>query len=575
MPPNHEKGTRVRNPSHAGRSARHRSGALGLVRLTGVWGTGASMALLLAVLLLAPTAASASFTRKPVLPITSVAEPGGVAVNTENDLLIGDLAGPPFAVDEFGPSYEGNISSGSFAIPTCVEDKGKGNWEEGGCLTKAVVEGKGDFEESTSPRSVAVERGALSGNGDVYVGGGQNVEVYEGDGKLVEIWNGDAKPFNEPEGPGETRVAVDNSTSPLDPSACGSVPAGLSAGECFVYVATAGDVGQRLEKFNSKGEAVAFTAAGSYIAGAKKNEITGRPEGCGASFGGYAGRALDVTVDLEGDIYVAVAQCARVFEYKPSGEYMREFYLGAPGVPRIGPTEGLGILEGVAFDPVSRHLLVTVGIEGAGAVDEFEAETGRYVTQLTSAREGALEEPKAVAVDSDGDMYVAESTALINGIHHGRDAVDVWGPGAYYPTVTLAPTSARTSTTAVLHGSVNPGQHGNLTPAPVTACYFQYVEEAVYNEALAKKEEGGFPKANVRVGEAPCVEPDAAGIVPIEPEAAHPVKAEIKGLQPGVTYRYRLVASTDEADSGGTAFGEEVPAFTAPGGADDCLDLGR
>jgi hypothetical protein len=583
-----------------------------------------SLIVVLAVLLV-PSAANASFTRKFERPIyrsegsgghlftepCTAAEahapgspclnPGGVAVNpegvsSENDLRVGSLGvkcekteenaslcenpggvevPPEQSLEEFEPAAAGNTPflSGSFKIRPCVEDKEKGEWEESSCLTATTKKGakgepEGNFEKPIPPESVAVER-TLPGNGYIYVAGRGNIEVYENDGEHIETWGGFTKPFDEPKQFEETRVAIDNSPESLED------PAGCVLAECTVYVATRGGEGvpSRLEKFNSKGVKVAFSAGAEQLSYVHGDEITGSPEGCQSVFSEAQETLAAVTVDPKGDIYVAVGtNCKGVLEYEPSGKYLRDFDLESPELPGLGANRRVkGQPEGVAYDPVSRHLLVTVDTgEGVGAVDEFEAETGQFVAQISSAGAGGLEHPEAVAVDTKGDVYVADKFVeryTENGEDRSRikeSLVDVWGPGAYHPTVVLGQASARTSTTAVLNGSVNPGQHGNSTPAPVTACYFQYVEEAVYDEALAKKEEGGFPKANAKVMQAPCVQPDAAEILPLEPEAAHPVKAEIKGLQPRVVYRYRLVASTEEADNGGITVGEEVRAFTAP-----------
>jgi hypothetical protein len=333
-----------------------------------------------------------------------------------------------------------------------------------------------------------------------------------------------------------------------------------------VYVGTRGDFGG-IEKFNSKGETQPFSCTAAecdYVGegeseGKKngvRNKITGTPGEPTTNPEGYEGET--VAVDPSGDIYEAGFHSKLVREYAPSGKYLKTISLESPELPKGWDQGGVGSICGIAFDPVSGHLLVSLDSGGrgepeyeVGAIDEFEAETGKYVAQLTRTSEGApLHVPVAMAVDSLGDLYA---------IDEGAHAVDVWGPGKYYPTVTLAPATARTPTSAVLNGSVNPAQHGNTPPAPVTECYFQYVGEAAYLQALAKKEDGGFAAATT----ATCEHPDAAEILPLEPEASHPVHAAVGALKSGETYRYRLVAATEAANKGGTA-DSEVFAFTAP-----------
>jgi hypothetical protein len=507
----------------------------------------------LGVVCLAPTVASASFTRPFIRQITApFTEPGGVAVNSTNDLWVGDLKGPPFAMDEFSPAYEkGNEPLGSFAIPACVEAKGEGDWEESSCLTETTkYNAKGDpagnFEKPGAPGSVAIESATT---GDLYVtspNGEHDVVVLKPGGEFVEAWGF----FGYPQ------IAIDNNpeTDLADTSHC-------VVSECTVYVSDGANEG--VLKLDSKGTPESFTASESYIKG---NKITGYPAGEGCMEESFSmapdNRLGAVAVDGEGDIYVMVPEgyCKGVLEYEASGKYVRRFSLESnealcsPG----GSPLGLGA---VAVDPVSHHLLVE-----AGCIIEFEVEgpnAGKVVAKITETSEGKqLEAPQDMTVDSLGDVYVVDGE---------RHAVDAWGPGAYFPTVTLAAASERTGTSAVLNGSVDPAQGKNPAKAPLSECYFQYTEEAVYEQALAKNEEGGFPKANLKVEQAPC-EPDAAEVQKKseeaekagKPEATFAVQADIKGLlKSGETYRYRLVASTEEAKLGGTAH-TEVFAFTAP-----------
>jgi hypothetical protein len=580
------------NASNASRSLPHRIGVAGpaRVRAFSFQGIGVSIGLVFAIaVLLAPSAASAAFTRKferavyraessvghPFTERCTEAEakapgspclnPGGVAVNPEgaapeNALRVGNLGfSGEVSLDEFQPAYAPGDNApdpaASFKAPTCVEDTGKGEWEESKCLTKAMVAGTGDFEKhSAVPESLAIER-MLPGNGDVYAAGGSGfgsegkggVEVYENGGKYLETWKGIDQP----------NIAIDDSAEPSeDPSACGTGPLSLSQ-ECFVYVAgflsNAGPSGDLsvVAKFNSKGVAEPFADSGDpatpYVEG---NEITGRPEGCGKLFATRS-ELGGITVDPAGDIYISDTSCKSVFEYEPSGKYLRAFELQeAPEIGHVVDSPG-----GLAFDPVSHNLLVTVGTtsnrndEGEGAIDEFETKTGRFVAQITKAGESALALPVAVTVDSKGYVYVSEPE---------RSAVDVWGPGGYYPNATLDAASERTSTSAVLNGSVNPAQEGNPTPAPISECYFQYVEAGAYEQALANKEEG-FAHAE----KAPCEPAEIhAGL-----DEAHPVSARLEHLVAGTAYRYRLVATTEKAANGGTVETESL-TFTAPAPAE-------
>ena len=180
-----------------------------------------------------------------------------------------------------------------------------------------------------------------------------------------------------------------------------------------------------------------------YIEG---NEIVGVPAGVGGDscegrrFSTDSNFAEAVTVDAAGDLFLDVGVCLRVFEYRPSGEYVREFDLEGGEVPGLGVRPGGGVRPGVvvtpeggglAVDGTSGHLLVGVYVSepqgNVGGVYEFSLGSGLFVDRLVETGGGeALERPRGVVVDSRGDVYVADPE---------RGVVDVWGAGAYYPTV--------------------------------------------------------------------------------------------------------------------------------------------
>ena len=475
--------------------------------------------------------------------------PGGLAVNSTNDLWVGDLKGPPFSLDQFSPAYENaNEFLGSLEIPQqCIPDAGKGQWEESKCLTKAAAPGKGNFEKvQTPPESLAIEP-MMSGDGDGYTAGGGNVEVYESNGKHVETWTG----FDEP------RIAIDDSTNPLDPSACGTPPT-LSSRECFVYVSVSNNgsgVGA-MERFNSKGVAEPFTASGlGLMSKATRSPVVREAAGKRPLRHLSRSRLIEVI-----KITVGAPLCNSVFEYEPSGKFLREFHLAPRGCRASGRKNILVHRRGWRTIRLATTLLSRSTRKGVhnefGAIDEFEATTGRFVAQIASTPEGGLEAPETVAVDSQGDLYVVDKsfeTYVEGAIEHNRvkqSLVDVWGPGAYYLTVTLGQASDRIPTSAVPSGMVDPAQSGNPTPAPVTACSFEYVTEAVFVKE-------GFAHAEKTTCEPPEIH---AGL-----EEAHPGgKGTVEYLTAGTTYRYRLVATTEPTKNGGTTDSEQALAFTAP-----------
>ncbi len=481
----------------------------------------AAVAALFALACLAPALASAAFTRPFERQISGVGVPGGVATDSENHVWVGDLHAE--LLREFEPAAAGNGVSGT------------------------------PFATGVLPGSVAAQS-ATAGNGLLYVTAPERksvVEMYEPNGTHVGSWGSFEKPY----------LAVDNNPASdvADPSRC-------AVGGCTVYVSFSNGI----EKLSSTGQEEAFVNANDeptkepYISGGK---ITGSANttngGCGTAFTFPESHVVPgaVAVDAAGDLFVAVPECESVFEYRASGEYVRAFEMQSPEVPRIGPRQLVGEPVGVAVDPVSGHLIVTLETgAGAGAVDEFDPLSGKFVDTIEAAGEtGGLVEPVGVAVDSLGDLYVGDK---------GPGRVDVWGPGAYFPTVTTGAVSGLTASSVVLSGLVDPAQHGNSEQTlTLKECFFQYVDEAGYEEALAREQserekhepltgEQGFAEAEQKA----CT--PGAGEIKSEPEVATEVQAGIAGLTSGVTYRYRLVAVSGGA-KGGRAPAAAL-AFTAP-----------
>jgi hypothetical protein len=462
----------------------------------------------LAVACFAPAVTQAAFKRTFVRRIASTPSgalrPFSVAVDSADHLWVGDFNGN--VLDEFEP-----VSAESKYVSS--------------------------FKLGTFPYELAIES-AVSGNGDLYVAGPDgSVEVYESGGghAHLETWPSI----------GGRPIAVDNSENELeDPSSCGTLH--LNLGECFVYRASESNGGW-IEKLNSKGQVEEFEATAPYIGGEHHNKITGTPaEPTGGLGGGNANSFEGIVVDQKGDIYLASPAHRAVYEFAASGMFVREF----DNSHEVGP---------IAFDPVSKHLLVAVNNETAaqsvGELDEFDSENGEFVGRITETAEGKhLENIAGVSVDSNGAVYITNGPTKDN----PGESVEVYSKGTSVPALGLGAASARTGPSATLNGTLNPDVLVNK--APVTECFFQYLEEAKYQGALAKKEEAGFPKAEVQT--AACEHPNAAELSNPPNEEVHAVHANVEKLTAGTTYRYRLVA-TSGGETGGTA--ETLPlAFTAP-----------
>jgi hypothetical protein len=505
--------------------------------------------------LAAPAGASAGFTREFARQILGTCPAPGTCGSAEV-IPFGDFGPMGLATDETGSIWVGYKVNSTEVTPIALSQFDSA--EQGNLFRRTFEPTSPEpppVQEHAAPESLAINQRTgtfyLTGQHPVGPSGGKYLDVFDKEGGFLNR----AGPFSS-----AAAVAVDNSTDPLNPSACGTFP--LSPSECYVYLvhndvgAPSGN-GQRLgiEKLNARGEPVPFSAAVPYVEG---NEIVGTPPPTAGGCEGEAdhfvapGTLGAITVDSAGDIFVVESFCNLglsaehvVLEYGPSGEFVRKI-TGAETRGIAGRTEGNegpfgGQLTGLGFDPASDHLLVAVsnnaGPRHAGAVDEFDASSGTYITQFTETSPGSpLASPSQITVDSHGNLYVSEQQ---------QQVVDVWGPGHLPPGLRLAEPTERRSTSVVLNSSVNSGGLG------LTDCRFQWVSAAVFKSS-------GFEDLSSG-GEAPCV--PAAGGIPTD-SAWHAVHAEATPLVSGTTYRYRLLAATAGALGGPAA---SVPlAFTAP-----------
>ncbi len=303
-----------------------------------------------------------------------------------------------------------------------------------------------------------------------------------------------------PFGNGNVFVAVDNTSGP---------------NKGRVYAAET--EGATVNSVDSSGNPVEFTASASYISG---NQLTGTPS---AHFGAPVG----VAVATSGDILVVDAKQGQfgeqgrnvIDEFEPSGVFIREI-TGPPGEP-------FGDVTAVTTDPTTGDILAVDRGEHAGedeepaVVDEFNS-SGTYQTKITGAETpaGSLGydsfDPGGVGVSSSGYLYVPDVT------HH---LVDIFSPTFSLPKVTYEGVTNGTAaeTSATLNATVDPNGGG-----PITTCMFEYVDEASYQPAAHNP-------FNLGHG-VPC-NPTPSGTGPSA------VSADISGLPPETTYRYRLAVS--------------------------------
>ncbi len=462
---------------------------------------------ILALALLAPSASLAAWTRPFLRQITgtpassfSANGPGGVAVDAEDNLWVGERFTPPFELDKFG-----------FPSDNFVE-----TLEVQGLEPPSVG--------LTAPESLAIDRttgsfyatGNNSTNGDT-----PYVEAFDQTGAFIKRFG--------PVGRG-AQLTVDNSNE-------------ATAGSVYVVSRDDGTV----SKFGPSGEPVDFSGSASYIKG---NQITGVAT---RSFSNL-NTPVGVVVDSHGNIYTTMPEYehglgeedSAVLEYSPSGVFLRAITgQETPGIEGNRDRGGFGgDFRSVAVDPVSGDILVGLtGGGGVGVVDEFDS-SGRFLTQIRETSPGhRLGEVLEMAVGSKGELYVSDVR---------QHAVDVYGPGAFLPSVTLGETTEREPTSVVLNGSVDP------EGLALGDCHFEYVTEEAFVQNAKAHEGEGFADLSSG-GSAPCV--PAAGSIPVD-KNNHLVHAALVGLASGVTYRYRLLA-TSEGALGGTNATAPI-AFTSP-----------
>ncbi len=402
-----------------------------------------------------------------------------------------------------------------------------------------------ETDSFTNPNGIAVEEST----GDVYVADISmgTVSKFDASGNSVEFsalhsnaLTGIATPaksFLFPEVSGTpAEIAVDNSTSPSDPS----------AGDLYVMDARHGVIDK-------------FSPSGAYL-----SQISGP----------FAGELLGFAVETNGDVWVDVNAGAQNeidlfddsaennlvtyqsaqesnpgerehgFAVDPSGDVYMLFACGC--VTKLGPTlVGLGQVDSgpgdvaVAVDPVSGHLYV----DDQSSVAEWD----------TGAMDGALLRsesfealPTATLVSSFGELQLSGFAAQQGGIAVNGTNGEVYvsspgsspGEGRVYVFASTAPAVAAgaaanvSETGSTLRGSVDP------RGLPVSSCEFEYGKVTEYR--------GGFPEpVTVFAHSAPCAQTAqiGSGMSPVG------VSADIGGLEPGALYDFRLVADKNDASS--------------------------
>ena len=202
----------------------------------------------------------------------------------------------------------------------------------------------------------------------------------------------------------------------------------------YVYVLDAGT--DRVEKFDSRGEPVDFTAG----AGATANQLSGSETTAGSFSETFAGQISPTALAVDpanGDLYVPDIEHGVIDKFKPTGELETAFgkkgqvEVGHPTAVAVDPTNGDLYVSGFTgsvdvftskgkpagqFSTGPAHFLSGIGVDSAGTVyvsrlfpifsqkgTEVFSTSGEYLRTLdTNASHGVAVDP------SNGDVYVDE-----------------------------------------------------------------------------------------------------------------------------------------------------------------------
>jgi hypothetical protein len=223
--------------------------------------------------------------------------------------------------------------------------------------------------------------GALSGclmydvaiaepSGSRYVTCGEGLKIFDSSGAFQSEWTGFKGLFS-----GTFRVAIDNSESP-------------GAGRAYVVTAN------HLEAFEQNHSKALFAGKADYI---YENEIIGVPvpnNQTGAEHQIWEESyelLMDVAVDNQGNVYVPDRYQGETYEFTANGEYVRTFKTG-----QYGENEP----QGVAIDPTSGNVLIS----GGNSLFEFNSAGQKLATYPGLG--GTLD------VNSEGFVYIAAGNVV-------------------------------------------------------------------------------------------------------------------------------------------------------------------
>ncbi len=278
---------------------------------------------------------------------------------------------------------------------------------------------------------------------------------------------------------------------PVDPATAPGAPDGSPTRLCGAAVDSTGKVW--IANLASK-KILTYSAAGAYLGSVDTT----------AQAGGPCHLAFNSADDLYADI-----NSSGVWKYSAASGYTAATQV-------VGGDPGFSAqTHSMAVDPADDHLYV-VEWSPKSWVDEFDP-AGNLVEEFATDLGGSF---GAIAVDSANDyLYIGDS-------NNGQRVVRVLGPGVLLPEPSFKPASALANATATINGEV-------VTQGlALSDCHFEYVSGVAFANS-------GF--SDLSSGDSvPCT--PGAGSIPLDLDA-HPVSADISGLETNTAYRYRLVAT--------------------------------
>jgi hypothetical protein len=499
----------------------------------------------LGVVCVAPSLACAEFSRPYITQLTGTAT-GPFPVGFTKNVVDSEL-GLAVAVDPAvgGNVYVGDSSYQSESLDVFSSANVFMEQVPGLCVRSlAFDDASGKLECSQEiGEPLAVDESGSEAQGDVYVGGNDEILSKTGEGRRTR---GDVRRLTASRGPADF-TCEENGKTPE-------------------YIVNRNElIGNTRETWGAWGEKVGPSA---------RAVILGVAVDSGS--GVYAG-----------DIYVIYVNYAlsivEIDQFSPTGCFMRSFSeAGVPLKPFTSETGGTDQLYGIAVDPTDGDVVVPLEEKTptgsyVNVLDEFTG-AGEYLGRVTGTSkaspfgEHALSEQNqsGVAVSSAGDLYVSVCErynphpppgSLSGYVGCEKAVVDDFGPGAFYPGVVSGGVSGARSGSVTLNGVVR-GVADTVkgVDLQLTECKFKYVSEEAFQQSV-KEGKGGFSSVEAR--EVGC----AQGLVGQRlEEKNYAVSAEIKaGLVAGRTYRYRLVAATQGGVERGSVNEEAaVESFAAP-----------